>query len=58
MVLRVDRGMPWEKAELRLSNNPGKGSGYYKSQRLMFGKTMYVLATPKEGSAHSFKLAR
>ena len=58
VVLVVDRGMTFEKARTRLDNNPGEGSGFYKSRRDMWGKTLYILATKKEGSNHLLKLAR
>ena len=57
-MLNVDRGMSYEKAIARLQNNPGKDSGFYKSRRDMWGKTLYILATRKEGSTHLFKIAR
>ena len=58
VILSVDRGMGFEKAMVRLQNNPGKDSSFYKSRRDMWGKTLYILATRKEGSNHLFKIAR
>ncbi len=58
VVLNVDRGMTFEKATARLENNPGKESGFYRSRREMWGKTLYILATLKEGTSHTFKIAR
>lgn len=58
VTLLVDRGMSWEKAKARLENHPGKHSGFYCSQRDVKHKRFYILATPKEGSSHLYKISR
>lgn len=58
VTLLVDRGMSWEKAKARLENHPGKHSGFYCSQRDVKHKRLYILATPKEGSSHLYKISR
>ena len=57
-TLVVDRGMSWEKAKQRLENLPGPDNGFYKSKRATWGKSLYILATLKQGSSHLFKIAR
>lgn len=60
IVLQVDRGMTWEKAQQRLSHYPDQeaGNGFYRSKREMWGQRLVILATLKQGSKHSFKIAR
>ena len=56
--VEIDRGMSWETATTRLKNHKGGQDGFYISNRDMWGRKLYILATQKENSTHLFKIAR
>jgi hypothetical protein len=59
VVLSIDRGMSWDKALARLANYPsGKSCGFYCSKRDVWGKKLYLLATLKENTKHTYRIAR
>ncbi|XP_033119248.1 protein FORGETTER 1-like isoform X2 [Anneissia japonica] len=59
VILKVDRGLSWEKALERFGNHSGKHDGFYCSRRKNHhGQFMYLLATQKLNSTHLFKIAR
>ena len=59
--LSMDRGMPFEVAVSKLERGKLPGgckSGFYKSRREMFGRTLYLLALQKPGGGGIYTVAR
>eukprot|EP01012_Entosiphon_sulcatum_P025959 TRINITY_DN31340_c0_g1_i1.p1 TRINITY_DN31340_c0_g1~~TRINITY_DN31340_c0_g1_i1.p1 ORF type:complete len:1169 (-),score=143.26 TRINITY_DN31340_c0_g1_i1:5-3481(-) len=55
-LLRVDRGISWEKAVERRKTLVGEYDGFYKSVREFYGAPMFVLAWQRTGG--SFMICR
>ena len=50
----------WQAARRRLEHEkaPGDMSGFWRSRRAMFGRTMYIMALQKPAAAHTFAICR
>lgn len=61
-TLRVDRGVGFDEAQRQLTLQGGaaasNGSGFYVSQREIFGRRLVLLATAKPGSGQMFTVCR
>lgn len=61
-TLRVDRGVSFEEAQRQLalqgSGAAANGSGFYVSQREIFGRRLVLLASAKPGSGQMFTICR
>lgn len=58
--LIIDRGMSFEAAVVSLEHErlSGDASGFRRSRRPIFGRTIYLLALQKPGSPNLFSICR
>lgn len=58
--LRVDRGVSFDAAlqRLELDRTGEDGSGFFRSKRPWFGRTLVLLAVARAGPGHMFSICR